>query len=186
MSDDDDEDTIQEDQPTPTMGWTTKIWYKPGCESSVSHHRLMGIHQTYCVDWDTAVEYVCTERTHPLEDTYWKTRVCISIKDEQKDTYQLDSNYAHHAHCATMEDSIEDTAAAACMGLHGRRFEDMKDDQYQLLPRQHPELEWAMMDPQGMDPTTQVMVHFGYESVANIRRLEDQLKAQHETLKRYR
>ena len=31
LSDDDKgEDTIQEDQPTPTMGWTTKIWYKPG------------------------------------------------------------------------------------------------------------------------------------------------------------
>ena len=46
-----------------------------------------------------------------------------------------------------MEDSIEDVAAAACMGLRGRRFEDMKEDQYRFLPRQHPELEWAMMDP---------------------------------------
>ena len=44
LSDDDgEEDVVQEDQPTPTMGWTTKIWYKPGCESSISHHRLMGI-----------------------------------------------------------------------------------------------------------------------------------------------
>ena len=85
-----------------------------------------------------------------------------------------------------MEDSIEDVAAAACMGLRGRRFEDMKEDQYRFLPRQHPELEWAMMDPQGTDPTTQVTVHFGYESVAKIQRLEDQLKAQQETLKRYR
>ena len=32
LSDDDEEDTVQEDQPTPAMGWTTKIWYKPGCE----------------------------------------------------------------------------------------------------------------------------------------------------------
>ena len=80
LSDDDDgEDTVQEDQPTPAMGWTTKIWYKLGCESSISHHRLMGILQTYYVDWDTALEYVCNEHTHPLEDTYWKTRVCISI-----------------------------------------------------------------------------------------------------------
>ena len=85
-----------------------------------------------------------------------------------------------------MEDGIEDAAAKACMGLRGRHFEDMKEDQYRFLPRQHPELEWAMMDPQGMDPTTQVMVHFGCESVAKIRRLEDQLKAQQETLKRYR
>ena len=42
-----------------------------------------------------------------------------------------------------------------------------------------------MMDPQGMDPTTQVMVHFGYEFVAKIRRLEDQLKSKKKTIKRH-
>jgi len=85
-----------------------------------------------------------------------------------------------------MEDSIEDGAAAACMGLHGRRFEDMKEDQYRFLPHQQPELEWAIMDPEGTDPTTQVTVNYAYESIAKIRRLEDQFKAQQETLKRYR
>ena len=60
MSDDDDEeDTVQEDEPIPSLGWTTKVWYKPGCESSVSHHRLMSILQTYYGDWDAAVKYVC-------------------------------------------------------------------------------------------------------------------------------
>ena len=42
-----------------------------------------------------------------------------------------------------------------------------------------------MMDPQGTDPTTQVKLHFSCELVGKIRRLEDQLKAQQETLKRY-
>jgi len=42
-----------------------------------------------------------------------------------------------------------------------------------------------MMDPQGTDPTTQVMVHFGYESVAKIHRLEDQLKAKQKTIKKH-
>jgi len=41
------------------------------------------------------------------------------------------------------------------------------------------------MDPEDTDPTTQVMVHFGCELVGKIQRLEDQLKAQQETLKRY-
>ena len=76
-----------------------------------------------------------------------------------------------------MEDGIGDAATDACMGLRGRRFEDMKEDQYRFLPRQHPKLEWAMMDPQGMDPTTQMMVHFGCELVGKIQRLEDELKA---------
>ena len=121
LSDDaDEEDVVQKDELIPHLGWTMKVWYNLGCESSISHHRLMGILQTYYVDWDVAVEYVCNEHTHRLEDTYWKTRVCISIKDEQMGAYQLDSNYAYHAHYATMEDSIEDAVAEACIGLRGR------------------------------------------------------------------
>ena len=39
LSDDDnEEDAVQEDEPIPPLGWTTKVWYKPRCESSVSHH----------------------------------------------------------------------------------------------------------------------------------------------------
>ena len=76
-----------------------------------------------------------------------------------------------------MEDSIEDAAAIAYMGLRGRRFDDMKEDQYRFLPHQHPNLGWAIMDPEGMDPTTQVMVNYAYELVDKNRRLEDQLKA---------
>ena len=37
-NDDDEEDVVEEDEPIPPLGWTTKVWYKPGCESSVSHH----------------------------------------------------------------------------------------------------------------------------------------------------
>ena len=48
--DEEEEDVVQEDQPTPAMGWTTKIWYKPGCESFVSHHQLLWILQTYYAD----------------------------------------------------------------------------------------------------------------------------------------
>ena len=43
LSDDDGEDVIEEDEPIPPLGWTTTVWYKPGCESSVSHHRLMSM-----------------------------------------------------------------------------------------------------------------------------------------------
>ena len=70
LEDEEEKDVVQEDEPAPTMGWTTKIWYKSGCESSVLHHWLMGILQTYYADWDAAVQYVCNEHTHPLEDTY--------------------------------------------------------------------------------------------------------------------
>ena len=84
-----------------------------------------------------------------------------------------------------MEDSIEDAATVACMGLRGHRFDDMKEDQYRFLSRQHPDLGLAIMDPKGIDLTTQVMVNYAYELVDKNRRLEDQLKAQEATLKRY-
>ena len=70
LSDDEEEDTVQEDQHTPAIGWTTKIWYKPGCESSVSDDRLMEILQSCYADGNGVVEYVCEGQTHPLEDTY--------------------------------------------------------------------------------------------------------------------
>ena len=43
LEDDDEEDTVQQDEPAPSVGWTTKFYYKPGSESSVLHHRLKGI-----------------------------------------------------------------------------------------------------------------------------------------------
>ena len=77
MTENEEEDIVEEDEPIPPLGWTIKVWYKPGCEFSVSHHRLMSLLQTYYSDWDAAVEYACEEHTHPLEDTYWKVRVCM-------------------------------------------------------------------------------------------------------------
>ncbi|XP_066361224.1 uncharacterized protein [Miscanthus floridulus] len=85
LSKNEEEDIMEEDEPILTLGWTIKVWYKPGCEFSISHRRLMSLLQTYYSDWDAAVEYTCEEHAHPLEDTYWKVRVCITIKDEQKD-----------------------------------------------------------------------------------------------------
>ena len=38
LSDDDEEDVVEDDEPIPPLGWMTKVWYKPRCESSVSHH----------------------------------------------------------------------------------------------------------------------------------------------------
>ena len=43
LSKNEEEDIVEEDEPIPPLGWTTKVWYKLGCESSVSHHRLMSM-----------------------------------------------------------------------------------------------------------------------------------------------
>ena len=38
LSDEEEDYVVQEDELIPRLGWTTKVWYKPGCESSISHH----------------------------------------------------------------------------------------------------------------------------------------------------
>jgi hypothetical protein len=84
-----------------------KIYHKAGGDA-VSHHRLVGMLSAYFADWHPAMEYVCWEYTHLLEDTYWKTRPSIFPKDEEKGAYQLDMMYSHMGRRATMEASIED------------------------------------------------------------------------------
>jgi hypothetical protein len=62
-------DEAIEDVPSPPMGWTVKIYHKAGGDA-VSHHRLVGMLSAYFADWHPAMEYICWEYTHPLEDTY--------------------------------------------------------------------------------------------------------------------
>jgi len=62
----------------PNVGWTKEKYTKLGNNVSESHTRLMGLLQAYYSDMETAVEYFYEENKHPLEDTYWKSRVCIS------------------------------------------------------------------------------------------------------------
>lgn len=50
------------------------------------------------------------------------------MKDQEMDAHLLDSAYAHRARCSTMEDSIEDAAAKACLGLRGHHLDEMKED----------------------------------------------------------
>jgi hypothetical protein len=177
-------DEVSDDVPPPPMGWIMKIYHKAGGDS-VSHHRLMGMLVAYFGDWNSAVEYVCWEYTHPLEDTYWKSRASIFFpKDEEKETYQLDRMYSHTGRRATMEASIEDVAFEACMGLRYLRFDSMKHDAHCYFPHAHPVLGWAMMDPVQLEPLARVMVNFAYDMMERKLQLEEMVKAQEKTIKR--
>jgi hypothetical protein len=83
-----------------------------------------------------------------------------------------------------MEDSIEDAAFEACLGLCGRSFDDMKWDHYWFLPREHPVMGWAMMDPKNLDPIPRVMVDFAYDLMEKNWWLEILVIAQGKSLKR--
>ena len=77
-----------------------------------------------------------------------------------------------------MLESMDDAAFEAYMGLRARHFGDIMEDQFRFLPRYHHELGWAMMKPEGLDPTTVLMVNFAYELMKRNERLEEELKAQ--------
>jgi hypothetical protein len=63
-----------------------------------------------------------------------------------------------------MEESMEDAAHQACMIYHAQRFEKMKEDPFRFLPCYNPRKDrWEMMEPQGLDTTTKVMVRFAKE-----------------------
>jgi hypothetical protein len=172
-----------EDMPPAPMGWTVRIYHRNG-GNAVSHLRLVGMLTDYFADWHPAVEYVCWEYTHPLEDTYWKARASIFAHKEDKGAYQLDRMFSHVGHRATIEDSIEDAAFEACMGLRYLRFNLMKHDIHRFFPRAHPELGWAMTDPVQLEPLPRVMVDFVYDMMDRKLQLEEMVKAQGKTIKR--
>jgi hypothetical protein len=138
----------------------------------------------YFGDWNSAVEYVCWEYTHLLEDTYWKSRTSIFPKDEEKGAYQLDRMYSHTGRRATMEASIEDAAFEACMGLRYLRFDSMKHDVHCYFPHEHPVLGWAMMELVQLEPLARMMVNFAYDMMERKLQLEEMVKAQGKTIKR--
>jgi hypothetical protein len=78
--------------------------------------------QAYYSDMETVVEYFYEENKHPLEDTYWNSRVCISIYDEAKGAFCVYSVYNNMVSHATMEESMDDVAFEAYMGLRARCF----------------------------------------------------------------
>jgi len=82
----------------------------------------MGLLQAYYSDMETTVEYFYEENKHPLEDTYWKSRVCSSVWDEAKRAFRVYSVYNHRVSRATMEESMDDVAFEAYLGLRARRF----------------------------------------------------------------
>ena len=44
------DDPAREDVLPPALGWTMKTYDKPGCDSSASHHRPVGILLAYYAD----------------------------------------------------------------------------------------------------------------------------------------
>jgi hypothetical protein len=102
------------------MGLTKENYTKLGNNASESQTRLMGLLLAYYSDMETAIEYFYEENKHPLGDTYWNSKVCISIWDEAKGDFWVYSVHNHRVSHATMEESMDHVAFEAYMGLRAR------------------------------------------------------------------
>ena len=80
---------------------------------------------------------------------------------------------------------MEDAAYEACMIYRARRFEKMKEDPFRFLPHCDPEKEgWEMMEPQGLDTTTKVMVRFAREILQKNDVVKEELEKEKKARKR--
>ena len=72
---------------------------------------------------------------------------------------------------------MKDVAYEACMIYRARQFEKMKEDPFRFLPHCDPKKEgWEMMEPQGLDMTTKVMVRFAREILQKNDILKEELE----------
>jgi hypothetical protein len=61
------------------MGWTTRNKFKDAPEDAHYHNLLTTLQAEYYPDLAATVNYYCVEHKHPMEATYWKTNVIITV-----------------------------------------------------------------------------------------------------------
>ena len=167
------------------MGWTERILQDPECNVNM-HQRLVELLTDHYADWNASVHYTCFRFTHPLENTYWKTIVTISARNEELKASEVEIAHRHMGRRATMEDSIEAAAYHAWVTLRGNRFDAIRQGHDRHLPRADKDLEdgWGMLEPLGLDATARGAVYFAYDMVKKSQNLEDTVRQQGRDLKR--
>ena len=137
-----------EDEP----GWT--YYFKYALDTAYYHSLLLNMLEDYYSDLNASIKYYCAEHTHPLEATYWKTDVSITVWNESKDGQKVETIHGHTTRWVKASDSMEDVAQEAYIHYHGRCYEAMQGDPFRFLPRHDPmEGTWLIRDPQNSDPT---------------------------------
>ena len=66
------------------MGWTHKYYFKQALDMAYYHSLLTNMLDDYYLDLHASIKYYCAEYMHPLEDTYWKTKVSITAWNDIK------------------------------------------------------------------------------------------------------
>jgi len=151
--------TPQHPPVVPEMGWTSRNKFMDADEDAHYHTLLTGVLVSYYPEFATTVRYLCSEHKHPLEDTYWKTEVINTARNNMDNSDEVDSIHESKVKRATTYESMEDAAQAAYFYYYGCRFAAMQEDKYKILPRNDPDgRTWHVLAPPDADPTLDTTV----------------------------
>ena len=76
-----------EDEP----GWTSTYHFKYASDMAYYHSLLLNMLEDYYPDLNANVTYYCAEHTHPLEATYWKTDLSVTVWNEAGDSQKVET-----------------------------------------------------------------------------------------------
>ena len=142
--------------------------------------------EDYYPDLNATIKYYCAEHTHPLEATYWKTNLSVTVWNEANDSQKVETIHSHIARRATTMDSMEDAAQEAYIHYHGRHYEAMKEDPFRFLPRHDPnDGTWVIQNPQNSDPTLDATVRHVHVMQMENEGLKEELHEAQRTVKSF-
>jgi hypothetical protein len=139
----------------------------------------------YYPDLAATVKYYSTEHKHPVEATYWKTNVIITIWNNTDHSHDVETTHSHRSRRASAYDNMEDAAQEAYLYYHGRRFEAMQKNHYRFLPHyDHVERTWAVLASSAFYPTMNTTVRHLCAMQETNEALKEELRAAQKSTKR--
>jgi hypothetical protein len=76
------------------MGRTTRNKFKDAPEDAHYHNLLTTVLAEYYLDLAATVKYYCAEHKHPVEATYWKTNVIITVWNNTDNSHDVETTIA--------------------------------------------------------------------------------------------
>ena len=71
------------------IGWKCKYYFKPAPETAYYHTLLTHVLDDYYPDLHASINYHCAEYQHPLEATFWKVELVVTVWNDIKNGHEV-------------------------------------------------------------------------------------------------